>query len=394
MNSTSKLISINSIAYAFLLFLTIWNTFQFQKPSIPMSQGLYYLCLLFLFFVKAPWKDLSFNKNLKVLLGIVVIGGLLYLIKGLGSKDYNEAISIFFRIYFVCIVLEKAHPKELQLSKSLFVAMIIIHCLITFYERSTLTVMLWDSTEYSLTRNDISVISEFRASGLFGHPVLSAFLVTIILSFIQFSDYTSKTKILFTIFMLFSLLCINSRANVIVSGLITLYVFKNYIFSGKNQIVRIIVGAIVIYGAYDMMMNTDWGGRLMTTEARDEGILARFEAFGIFSFLNLQDMMLGDLDLADRATALMQASYIENGYLTLILRYGLLFALPLIYLLTKYQLQLTGVYKKYDRWILVGAFVAIANTNPHIGHQIPWAFWFISYYLFRPNEQQISKIYD
>lgn len=138
---------------------------------------------------------------------------------------------------------------------------------------------------------------------------------------------------------------------------------------------------------YNLITTTDYGGRLINHESGldDSSTMARFEVFSVFDYINWNQLLWGDLGLSDYLMAVMGLAGIENGYIVLVLKYGLIFGGLLIYLLTKYQWQALHIYSKEGRLILFFLFIILANTNPHIAHGVPWVFWVTSYYLLRPS---------
>ncbi len=50
-----KLFTANSLLYSIVLFFAIWDTLQFDKPSIPLSMTIYYSSL-FVFYVESTYK--------------------------------------------------------------------------------------------------------------------------------------------------------------------------------------------------------------------------------------------------------------------------------------------------------------------------------------------------
>ena len=385
--SYNKYLSLNGFLYFIVIFLSVWSTLQIDKPNIPFSRVIYSASLLLLYFNK--WEQIKYVKygNVKNLICILVVGLCLFLIKGLFDEEYRLQISDFLGFFFVAVVLEKATKEELTLSRLFFLSFIVANCLAMIYERSVMRVIFWNSTEYGTYRDFITDLTMFRASGFTGHPVLGGFLLSIELAFIQLSQLKDKWKYAFTLLIFFALLCTNSRSNIVLSALVTLYLFKDALFSKKNRMLKILLIGGAFYFFYDMITTTDFGGRLMNmdTGKDDSSTMARFEVFSFTDYLNRDQLLWGDLDLVDRLMIMMGLAGLENGYIILILKYGLILGGVLVFFLTSYQWMALNVYPKLEKIILFGLFVVIANTNPHIGHEIPWIFWIICYYLFRPS---------
>lgn len=381
-----NIFSVNSLLYAIILFITVYGSLQIQKAPIPFSATITYASMFLLLILK--WKKiLKSSSNDKYLLRILVFGCLVLLFKTQQDKSYFEPILLFFQVFMIALLLEQASKQDLKLSKILFILFIIANCLLIYYERKTMMVLLWNSEEYGTYRNEIDDLTIFRSSGFTGHPVLGGFLLSIELAFIQMSKMKQSFKYIFTVLLFFALLCVNSRANIGMSGLVSLYLFKDALLNNKHRFIKVLAIFLGFYFFYDLITTTDFGGRLLNTESgtNDESTMARFEAFSFTDYLTWNELLWGDLDLADHLMQVMGLAGIENGYIVLVLKYGLLAGGILIVLLTIYQWKVLSVYPKAQRIILFLLFVLIANTNPHIGHSVPWIFWILSYYLFRPS---------
>lgn len=386
-----KTISLNSILYAILLFLSVWGTLQINKPNIPLSNLMYYGSLFALFYIKKGAISKSIC-DLKPIFYILIIGIVLLIAKGISNENYMDSICTFFKFFWVCILLEKAKPKELTLSKIITIIFLILNCLIMIYERSIMTVLFWNSEDYGTWRDKITELTQFRASGLTGHPVLGAFLVTMELAFIQFSRLKNKWKYGFTVLLFISLLCLNSRSNIIISAAMSIYLFKDALLNKKNRFLKILLLAATFYFFSNLIVNTDWGGRLINNELgeSDSSTMARLDIFGFVRYLNWNQLLWGGFGLEEYIMKVMGMAGIENGYIVLVLKYGLIGGVPLIVALIYYQWKVLFIYPKIERLIIFFVFVVMANTNPHIGHAIPWIYWGIYYYLFRPDPIPIS----
>ena len=388
----SKLFTLESLLYATVLFIIVYSSLQIKKTPIPFGATITYASMFLLFYVKRKLILKSSNNNDVPLFRILVFGCLVLIFKSLQDKSTFEPIFLFFQVFLVALLLEHASKQDLRLSKIMFVLFIVANCLLIFYERKTMTVLLWDSEEYSANRNDIHDLAIFRSSGFTGHPVLGGFILSIVLAFIQMSKMKQNFKYILTILMFFALLCINSRANIGMSGLVSLYLFKDALLNKKHRFFKVLAVFLGFYFFYDLIATTDFGGRLLNTESgtNDESTMARIEVFSFTDYLTWNELLWGNFYLVEYLMLIMGLDGIENGYIVIVLKYGLLAGSILIVLLTSYQWKALRVYPKDQRIILFLLFILIANTNPHIGHSIPWIFWILSYYLFRPSMEKAT----
>lgn len=384
-----KSLRVDGILYAIVLFLAIWGTLQFDKPNIPFSTTLFYCTQLLIFCRKYRKLKHTNRNNISSLIRILLLGVILVFLK------FSNEVSIwtFFHVFLVALLLEIASDRDLKISKLLFVLYIIVNCCLIFYERKTMTVLLWNSDDYSFNRNDITDLNVFRASGFTGHPVLGGFLLSIELAFIQMSKMKQSFKYIFTVLLFFALLCVNSRANIGISGLISLYLFKDALLNNKHRFIKVLAIFLCFYFFYDLITTTDFGGRLLNNESgmNDDSTMARIEILSFTDYLTWGQLLWGDFELTEYLMNVMGLAGIENGYIVLVISYGLIFGSILIILLTMYQWKALSVYPKDQRMILLMSFILIACTNPHIGNSIPWIYWVISYYLFRPSHESCLK---
>lgn len=375
----------DSILYAIVLFLIIWGTLQFNKPYIPFSSSILFLSSL-LIFCRKKNKTREKNDIFICLIRIIILGGILFVL----NSSHGERVWAFFKIFIIAFLLEMASDEDLKLSKFLFVLYIISNCCLIFYERKTMTVLLWDSDSYAMNRNDITDLNVFRASGFTGHPVLGGFLLSVELAFIQMSRLKPLLKYAFTIILFFALLCINSRFNIVLSAITSLYLFKDAIISKRNNMLKIIIVLVAFIFFYDLIIHTDFGGRLINHESgyNDDSTMARIEVLSFADYLSWNQLLWGDFELSEYLMNVMGLAGIENGYISILLIYGIIFGSILIVLLTIYQWKLLSVYPKEQKIILFSLFFIIANTNPHIANSIPWVYWIVSFYLFRPTTEK------
>lgn len=383
----AKALTFNGILYLIVLFLIIWNNLQIAKPTIPFNTAIFYVLILYLLYRKRKLSPSNTINNTPILLKVLLLGLLMLVFKIQIDENYSTQILSFFPIFLVAICLEKATKQDLMLSRFAFLFFVLLNCCLIFYERKTMTVLLWNSEDYALGRNDITDLTMFRASGFTGHPVLGGFLLSIELAFVQLSRLNQKVKYVFTVLIFFALLCVNSRANILLSAFVSIYLFRDAIISKKNRIIKILLISLAFFFFYNLITTTDYGGRLINHESGldDSSTMARFEVFSVFDYINWNQLLWGDLGLSDYLMAVMGLAGIENGYIVLVLKYGLIFGGLLIFLLTKYQWQALHIYSKEGRLILFFLFIILANTNPHIAHAVPWVFWVASYYLLRPS---------
>ncbi len=386
-------ISLNSFLYAIIVFVSIWSTLQIDGYSIPFLKSIYWGTGVLVFFLHFGKENTLGLKNNHAVVGLLLLLLMIYIIKVLNDPEYANLVEGFLSCVLLSFVFDKGQKKELLLSKTIFLSFFIVNCIIAIYERSIMEVVFWKGADTFLRANDMDAY-QFRSAALTGHPVLSGFVTTIILCFIQKSELKTKTKYIFTLLGIFALLCFNSRTNIIISSLISITLFLNMDESNiYKKAGRFLLGGIAVAIFVDLLLTTEWGGRLTSHEIGkgDESTMARIETLQVFLNMDFSELLLGDMQLAETANMLMSLNYIENGYILLILEFGLILGLPFVYLLTKFQWDRLGVYKKYDKYIIFFMFVLVACTNPHLENRIPFVIWLLSYYMLRPFPANIKN---
>ena len=352
-------------------------------PSFPMARTILYVSSVFLFFNKNVFCQL-WNNGIELLCLLFLF--VLYFFESTRDVGYLGQIEALIVLFVFSLILGKCTPKELELTKYAFGLFIIANCFIAYYERSTMT-NLFIPEEESFGNQLRDSVEEFRASGLTGHPVLSGMLTSVVLTFIQLDkSLTVKIRLTSTIIIILGLLCFNSRFNVLISFFSSLYIFREYVYQNKeNRIKYIIVFTSLVIIFLYLMFYTTWGGRLFATGDNlvDDSSFARLAAFDVFTVIHSSELWYGDLYLANKMMDVLGLAGIENGFICIILKYGLVFGVPMIIIFLLFQWKSLSCYAPSDKRILFWVFIVIGFTNPHIAHNIPWTFWIFAYYLFR-----------
>ena len=378
-------ISINSLLLLLVSIIIIRSNLPAEGlPTLPMARTLLYASGLFLFFQKNVIGRIKENS---LLLICIVFLFVMLLFESQRDPAYIEHIRFWIELFVFSLIPDKCSREELELTRCFFLSFIVANCFLVFYERTYMTnVFFSDENIFGNSMRD--TVTEFRASGFTGHPVLGGFITSVVLAFIQLDrTFTTKTRILLTIILIIGLLCFNSRFNIMVSFLASLYILRDELFKDEQKRTRnIIILLSLVSVFFYFMLNTSWGGRLFArdiTNVSDESSWARIEAFDVFDAVQTSELWLGDLALTSRMMEVLDLAGIENGYICIILKYGILFGVPMIIVFSLFQWNALACYSKNERIVLFGIFFLIAFTNPHIAHNIPWTYWIFSYYLFK-----------
>lgn len=301
-----------------------------------------------------------------------------------------DALRMYVALYPAAMYMEQMNDREKKSIKIIIWIILLVEILLSYYERYTVS-NVFESEEFNLFTGAHGDIV-FRANGLYYHPLSNSYIISIITIFIVCcKDYSLRTKFIVYIMSVISLLCYNSRGNVILTGIVCLPIFLSDLkrFNSGKRIFTLIIAALAFYFGIDYIMGSDLGGRFVFFKENggdDWGSTeARFEAFSAFDYLDTQQLLWGGYDLYDQLLLMMDLAGIENSYITFILRHGLVIGLPLLTLLISFVLiKLNQRYDKLSKWLIIGTFLGIGMTNPHLASCFPWMFFIFSYYAFRP----------
>ena len=334
----------------------------------------------------------------KIINSIFLLGLLCLVLNFSVERNVFKTVLLYFWLPFLLAsYLTQCTPKQNQILQKIVLLFLFVEIGLAIYERVTLSVVFATEDIYSMMNRNGDTWS-FRASALYGHPLANAMAIMIITLFmITSKSIPSKYRIFFFFFTLAGLLCFNERGNILVFVSASLPILSKIFKEAKGKekvLLCIILTIMIIVGVY-LLTTTDLGGRLFHSEnnfsKHDGSAKARMEAFDVFNRLNYQELLWGGDNLYDRMLILLNLVGIENGYISIILRYGLIIGIPTILLYMYFQWSRLMVYPFIQRTILFASFHVIAFSNPHITSPAPWVIFIVSYYAFRPKQIIIKK---
>lgn len=158
----------------------------------------------------------------------------------------------------------------------------------------------------------------------------------------------------------------------------------------------IILGVLCMsLGLLYMVTQTSLGGRLMNKELMDSSAQTRLEVFKFYNYYkNNNDFLWGNPDNYEYMMGRLEAGGVENGVIAMLLDYGIIFTIPLLILLFRFQYLKLSVYSRSDKWLLLAradkwlllaVFFIIGCMNPILARPIQWVLWVFAYYAFRPE---------
>jgi hypothetical protein len=117
-----------------------------------------------------------------------------------------------------------------------------------------------------------------------------------------------------------------------------------------------------------LIINTSIAERLVNTAYFDDSASVRLDVFNIFEIIDSDKLLWGSSDeqtesIRDRAGVFQ----IENFWVIWILRFGLVFAVGLIYYFISFLYKHLFHLRRFDKFLVLFTFLGIASTNNSLG---------------------------
>lgn len=371
-----------SILAALLLNSNLANVFDWGENRLTAA-----LLLLTLFLAwELITRNIKFTRECLPEVLLLILGILLFIFGHLDNVNLFKKVYFFILVpYVTSIYLNTQNDKyKKTLQWCIFVALA-IEIGMAVYERITLEPLLADEEQYHFMNKDEDEWS-FRASALYGHPLASAMILCVINAFVLYSDFSKRFKLIFLFVILVALFCFNERGNILITLLVAIVYFFRTLISIKPFVLRVsymVAIFLAVLYSYNILESTDFGGRLFHgDEVVDESALYRLEAFSAFDELDKETLYWG---FRNEKVELGNLSYAENGFINILLEYGLIFGIPILLLLFYYILRRLRIYKITGAFIIMAVFLGIGMTNPHLANPLQWMYFIVCYYAFRPS---------
>ena len=370
-----------------VLFAIFLNTGIAPSLGFEMITTIAFLPMILYIVVTILFQKYFFKKlrNERIAVSILVLAVIIMIFKWTLEQDYfKRMIEMLIIPMLMSICFENLNKKKLNI---LFLLVVVF-----FIVESSLAIVEW-----LLDRNFFLVYESndawkakgfFRSTSLLGrHPLANAQVVAVFMAFIAISNFKIKFFQIILFFLGYvSLFCFNARGATLVATVFLVPYFILKINQVANKRVKWIIniGVIVmIIGMFYLVTQTPLGGRLMNSELIDSSTGTRLEVFQFHQFYKTTDELLwGHPDLFDYINMKLP---VENGVIALILDYGIIFAILMLFLLISFQYQKLSVYPKHEKWLLLAVFFIIGSMNPNLASPIQWTLWIFAYYAFRPG---------
>lgn len=374
-----------------LFFVTLVFTLFFNT-KVPKSLGydgiihtLSALPIAVYFTTRFITQKIQFNRDAVYIIFLAVI---IFIFKWAIGQDYMYDIILLLIVPMLTSICFDTLPgKEFTLLRRITIIFYIVECCLAMVEWKLSHNFFTFQLLTNYTDNWVDV-GFFRSTSLFGHPLANAQIVAVFMAFIAVSDFKKKFFQI-NLFLLgyVSLFCFNARgAILVVTLLVTPYFFWkiNKITRKRTKwIINICVFCMFLCMFY-IIAGTSMGNRLTGKDLLDDSGQTRYEVFKFYKYYqNDDDFLWGHPDNYVYMMGKLEAAGVENGVITLILDYGIIFTIPMLILLFKFQYHKLSIYSKTEKWLLLAVFYIIGNMNPNLAEPIQWIMWIYAYYVFR-----------
>lgn len=340
------------IAVAMSLFLTqgVLVYLGVRQLGLLICYGLLYFLAVSYMFSSGKIKCLSSTE--KMYMFVVVALGLFW------EKNIIFCIT-WVGVVFVVWYLNQLDSQKYYL-RFLFLVFFIIETLLGIYEKTIQTsIFPTFDLEAIIGEYGIEALGQngFRATSLCGFPLANALVVSISMSFLLL--YYKKITYRFAIWFVgcWSLFAFNARGAILVWVLISALLIIDLLKHSKSNkrwfillFFMVFIPIIINYLAH-----SHWGGRLFHDDKiLDGSAMSRIGAYDYYRNLSPFVIVFG-YDYSYPPT--------ENGYLNLLIRYGLVGGLSFILFQLKMIWQYVGNRRGFEKIILLLAFIGVGQTN-------------------------------
>lgn len=282
-------------------------------------------------------------------------------------------------IFLVVLIILSHRNKSPQIILKILLLFFIVHCTLAIIENKTKTNFLnFRFVEgYSVYTDS----KDFRAFGLMEHPLQSANVTLIIMSFIMISkEIKWKLKIILLTIGTLAILSFNARIAIIICFCLLIY---RYILYNLKPIYIICLG-VIIYTLFIsdislfLQQNNNIFGRLAEkNNLTDSSSLARIMSYVYFwdAGWNIQDILIGG-----RIIYMPGTNYsLENGILLTISWWGWIVGLAKVILELIISYKCLNKYNTKDKWMIMIACWGTAFANNNSLYTFVFAFFIISF---------------
>jgi hypothetical protein len=326
----------------------------------------------------------SRHKSILVFKGefyIVLVALMIMTIKFImGEFDAIKNVLFFLIVPMLVSVLLKTQTGLVKQKVTHIILFVFIaECLLALYERAFLVNIFQDIEMVVLERLTLESMG-FRSTAFYGHPLANALSVSTIMGFILTTPMKLPQKMLFIIIGYSALLCFNARAAILIwTILLVIYFLSIPSSKGRKHLFSlpmVVFFILAIYVLYEMIINQGYGDRLFMADTLFDGsAMARLEVFDAFSYVSSMDFWLGNMENHVYVMHKLGAGGVENGYVVMILNYGIAMALILFVAFFFWLKQVLIPHIWYNKIIIITSFVLVGSTNNALASASGWMFF-------------------
>lgn len=293
---------------------------------------------------------------------IIVVGVLATIVLSMFPQgDFKYFLTFLVIPFIIYAYLEQMTTWEQKILKKCLLLLLFVEIGMAIYERATYSIPI-DISDELMGFASSGEKWTFRSQALFGHALANSLIISTINIFILASNSISnRNKYLIFFLTLIAVLCFNSRGNIIVvvvSSVPFLYsIYKKG--DSKIKLLSWLFAGVLAYFVTNSQ-SIGLGGRLfnISLNSNDSSTMARLEAFDIFEYLDVQSILWGQ-EIKTYLAAIAahtNASYVENGFIAVILRFGIVFGIPLLVLMVKLQYTKLSCITFWKKALILASF--------------------------------------
>lgn len=369
-----------SIVNTLLLVILVFFTGT-VCPMIGIANGntlhLVVIALLCLLNLNRIYKIFNVDKYLK---GVLLFLIFMLIVTFVLSKGDLVGVIGWITIPFICALALSLDNRSLKGMQVILFAFFITECLLAIYEKKYNIVLFpYVEDDYFQSLVEQGQTWQFRSSSLLGNPLFNANFVSFSLCLLLCCDRIKVVyRYILALLGLFAILGFNARGATIVTSFLVLYKLYMILKGQKSKLNKYLFYVLIVvslYYAIDFVMNSDWGGRLMQDELMDGSAQTRLS---FSEYLN-------NISLISFPTWVNKVNKSENSYLFILISYGLLLGILLIYSLLRLFFHYLAPYTRQVQILLFVSAIGIGSMNNNLAG--PGLFsWFFLYLLAFRNE--------
>jgi len=386
------------IIIIFTLFFGVNVLAKFGFIYLGITPASYIICGVSLFyFIVSPSKNNIIQRN-KDELVVIGLGLAILLYKFLAGHEnfYAGFFNGILAPAMLLLLLPKLYTERtIKIKESVWKIVIIfyiIECLLAIIEKVFLTNIFPASVhlENTVTYTNIS----FRSTALQNHALQNALCVSVIMLFLLFSNLKNKYKYGLLLLGFLAIFTFNSRSSMIVWFAVFAYEGGKAFIKKSNDYIAfgalfITIVSIAFFTIPLIMEQFNLGGRLLYNDIMDNSANVRIESIDILKGSSLSFFILGHTQsVIDQIMYNFDVIVIENFWIIFLLKYGILFLIPLFYAYWKLIKKWMIHYSSSSRNFIFIIFILIASTNNSLeASGVPLIIFFLCSYSFIPSDK-------